>query len=672
MKKRILIALAVLALFVIVLASCGGASCEHKWELSSTTATCTEAGEGTYVCSLCQAQEVKASPALDHDYPAEPNDLVIANCSQGGYALYICQREGCGHEEKKHETQKNPQNHNYQEERKEPTCTGTGFIKNICEWCGQEDGSYTPFPALGHTFTREDPTGISIVEPVCKVDGYVTYKCQECDLPEIVRTIADLLAEGSSDEDKALAQTLYALEHEWTVIANPDTDIVAPTCTEPGYTVFSCANNCGEKQSTAGTAAEVAPLGHTYDRVGGAINLVVTIEPTCCAEGFKVAECADCQHKATTEEYTANANLCGIVEVISHFSGKGGDDYVEVTYHAATCTEDSYWDVKCTLDENCTATSTRTGETTTDFVVATDHSWVLDTSVLTNDKPTCLTEGHWQYVCENGCGIAPAYENDLKADYDYIDKSPLDAELVKHEYTIGDYVKEPTCVSRGEYACSICKRTDIVSYEDDIDYDYHDNNEIKNIRVLEVVAPTCSSFGYTVYGCDHDEKCTEKKTVYDVAMTNHNFTPVTDDGVIECTVCSASYRNITSNVDITPEEAFCLCGNCGDTVECGGTVSSMGTTIPTAPEAIGAGYVKTLDKNIGKGIIELKGNTGTTFTVTLYNGETVIETLVVLEVTADGSGTAYLFLSDVENVTKVEITASAAATVSYYAVKEAF
>ena len=693
MKKRILITLAVLALFVLILASCGGgASCEHTWELKSTTATCTAAGEGTYVCSLCQAEEVKDMAALDHDYPSEPNELKIANCVEGGYALYICQREGCDHQEKKHQTKVDSTKHSYVEDRKDATCTEMGFVTNVCEWCNEEDGSYAPIPALGHTFTREEPTGIEIVEPKCKVDGYVSYKCQDCDLAEIIKTIADLTAEGASEEDKALANTLYALDHDWTVIANPDTDIVLPTCLEPGYTVYTCANNCGQTQSTAGTEAEVAALGHTYNRVGGTINLVVDYDSTCIAEGLKVAQCGDCDHKATSEEYTENANLMEVIPTVAHFTGKGGDAFERVgDIHPATCTESSYWDVKCTLDDACTEKSTRVCEDVDGYTPALDHEWELYADVLTSDAPTCLTEGEYRYLCTR-CDIymvdeeAPAKNGisgaELLAAGYTVDKDGtalkgnLDAELVKHKYTVGKYVKEPTCVSRGVYACSVCARQDIESYEDDVDYDYHNkDNDIKLIKenIIDVIAPTCHTPGYSIYTCDHDAKCTETLKVEDVAMLNHTFAAVTEDGVLVCTVaeCGAAYRNITSAVDKT-ETPFCLCGNCGDTVECGGTVSSMGTTIPTAPEAITAGYSKTLDKNIGKGIIELSGAEGTTFAVKVYNGENEVETLVVLDVTAGADGKAYIFLYDVETVTKVEITASAESTVAYYAVKEVF
>ena len=317
MKKKILITIAVLALFVLVFASCGGGgpSCEHEWELTTTTANCTQAGEGTYVCSLCQASETKDVAALGHDFPDEPNETKIATCIEGGYSLYICQREGCGHEEQKHPTDPDASNHSYKTQQASPTCTEPGFTVSQCEWCEQFDNDRVPLPALGHTFTRENPTGITIHEGECEKEGYISYKCQECDLAEIVKTYGDLTGADATEEDKALAEAakLAPLEHSFTFIADPTTDLVLPTCTEPGHTVYTCANGCGAKQSTAGTADEVSPLGHTYNRVGSTVVYVVKEESTCCKEGFKIAQCQDCQHEATVEEYTANEDLKQVI-----------------------------------------------------------------------------------------------------------------------------------------------------------------------------------------------------------------------------------------------------------------------------------------------------------------------------------------------------------------------
>ena len=506
------------------------------------------------------------------------------------------------------------------------------------------------------------------------------------------------------NEALAEAAKLAPLEHSFTFIADPTTDLVLPTCTEPGHTVYTCANGCGAKQSTAGTADEVSPLGHTYNRVGSTVVYVVKEESTCCKEGFKIAQCQDCQHEATVEEYTANEDLKQVIATIAHFTGKGGDDYIELTYHEADCENDSYWDVKCALDPNCTYGTGNNGEAVatrkgSNFVEALDHEWEIYTAVLTDGNPTCLTEGEWRYLCtrcdvylmgseaaKNGISgtelLAKGYTVDKNGD---ALKENLTGDAVKHK--LGECVVQPTCYSRGIFACTVCPRRDVVNYEDDIDYDYHTNNEIGHTRVIEVVDPTCHSVGYTVYGCDHDEKCpyTEKDSY--VAMANHTFKPVTLDGVLVCTECNKAYRDVTSAVWQSETKDFCICGTCDENkVMCGASVGASGSTYPKAPDTIVAGVANTFNlvdgddgkyiaENIGKGIIEINGVTGASFTVKIYNGDTDVsgETLVKLTVTADENGKAYLFLYDVDSVTKVEITTEVeGSTVSFYAVKEEF
>ncbi|MBQ4586111.1 MAG: hypothetical protein IJA82_07890 [Clostridia bacterium] len=667
MKKKILIALAILALVVCVFASCGG-GCEHNFEAKAdtNTATCTEPGQETYVCSLCGAEEVRDSLAKGHDLDTENAVVVKPTCEKGGYTTVEC--KNCDYSEKQRETNPDTTNgHKYIPDAAPATCLTAGWETSICELCGQEGYDGKVLPALGHTYERLNPTGIEIVLPKCHVDGYVVYTCQDPTCNETVKgytvtkTLEDL--EAGTEEDKALAATLIALEHDFSL--KVDAESVAPTCTTVGYIMYACANGCGAEHVKS---ADIPALGHTYDREGGTQVYVTTLEPTCCDEGLEKAKCQECDTYSETYQ--------NVLDRVAHFTGKGGDAYREVTYHEATCTTDSYWDVQCTLDEDCIYTGTRAGS---NFVEALKHDWVLDESVLGSDGlPNCYTEGHWQYKCSRNCGVDTAYETELQADPDYAtvtDKTPVEA---KHEYTLGTYKKGPTCVSRGIYTCTnpLCGK-DFESYEDDVVYDYHQNNDIVHsseyIAENGVIAPTCHSEGYTIYVCNNDPDCpyTEKGSY--VAKINHNFAAVTDDGVLTCTDvnCKLSYINITTVKDKT-ESDFCLCGKCEGTVTCGGTITAIGTTKPTAPEALASGvaYTKELDaeSNLGYGLIELKGDAGTTYTVKVYNtaGEEITDILTSLNVSNENGATAYICLYEVEDVAKVEITASANATVALY------
>lgn len=667
MKNKIIIALLALTVLLVVFASCGGGSCEHNYVLDETsvTATCTQAGTGKYVCEFCQAEEVRDVPATSHDIDEENPEVVKATCLAGGYAEYSC--KNCDYTEKRHETNPDPNAHVPVEDKVPETCLTDGYIAYNCGVCGNELPGSQKVNKLGHTYERAEPDGISITSPTCEDSGSITYTCTDptCPMREngeaysFVKTMQDFVDAG--DNDTALS--LAALGHDFEGnIANPATDVIAPTCTTAGYTIFTCKNGCGSTQRSA----DLPALKHDFERDVPSITYVVTTPSTCCDTGIETAQCQDCGEFSDS--------LTQIVPVVAHFGGKNGPSYIEVTYHQATCDAGSYWDVKCSLDPDCVQTSTRTGAETTDYVEALGHDWILDTAVLTADKPTCKTEGHWMYKCsrEAKCNVEHKNEEQLIAlgqkPNDGHD-APLTGDEVKHSYTIGDYVVEPTCVSRGIYACSICLRQDVVSYEDDVDYDYHDTNDIDYSVVIEVIDSTCYSEGYTIYGCEHDEECpyTEKGNYQ--PKLSHTFAPVTENGTLVCTDinCQERYINVTTVIKDELNEKFCICGTCEEgNITCGGSVIGTGTKLPDAATALTANekYTKTFDTNFAKGLIELKGEEGTTYTVVIKNGENVVDTLKI-DLTVEGA-LVYIDLYEATNVTSVEITASTAATVSFY------
>ncbi|MBQ7160432.1 MAG: InlB B-repeat-containing protein [Clostridia bacterium] len=105
---------------------------EHTWVVVYNTATCTEAGEILYTCSICGETKTEASSALGH----QPGEWVTVS---------------------------------------EPNCTETGSQIKVCERCGLTVETRT-VAALGHTWTdwtvSKDPT---TTEP-----GVKTRTCTRC------------------------------------------------------------------------------------------------------------------------------------------------------------------------------------------------------------------------------------------------------------------------------------------------------------------------------------------------------------------------------------------------------------------------------------------------------------------------------------------------------------
>ena len=140
--------------------------------------------------------------------------------------------------------------------------------------------------------------------------------------------------------------TLYAI---WTVNHNYTAKVVAPTCTEKGYTLHTCTN-CNDSYKDTYTNA----LGHDY-------KLTSEKAATCTTDGEKIYTCSRCGDtktetvKATGHSYTTKviAPTCTEKGYTLHTCSKCGDSYkdtytnamghkYEETIVAPTTTEQGY------------------------------------------------------------------------------------------------------------------------------------------------------------------------------------------------------------------------------------------------------------------------------------------------------------------------------------------
>ncbi len=130
--------------------------------------------------------------------------------------------------------------------------------------------------------------------------------------------------------------------------------ITLPTCTEYGYTTYTCA--CGDSYQDSYTEA----TGHSWD------SGKVTVEPTCTAEGVKTYTCS------CGDQYTEP-----IPKAAHSYTSK-------VT--APSCTKKGYTTHTCVCGDSYRDT----------YTDATGHSW--DSGKVTAE-PTCTTEGVKTYTC---------------------------------------------------------------------------------------------------------------------------------------------------------------------------------------------------------------------------------------------------------------------------------
>lgn len=143
-------------------------------------------------------------------------------------------------------------NHEFQEMRREPTCTEGGMTWLQCIHCGYGI-QYRTLPPLQHSFDE----WYVLVEPGCSSEGVQARDCVRCGHRE--------------------TEPIPHKGHEYVVEVTP------PTCTARGYTSHYCPG-CGDRFRTDYTE----PLGHRYD------NGVILREPTLTAMGRILYTCIGC------------------------------------------------------------------------------------------------------------------------------------------------------------------------------------------------------------------------------------------------------------------------------------------------------------------------------------------------------------------------------------------
>ena len=202
---------------------------------------------------------------VEHTCEFVAGKVVDPTCTEDGYTVYTCT---CGKTENR-DTVAATGHVNTTEEVTPATCTADGVKKVVCA-CGEVLSTET-LPATGHNFvdgtcangcgTTEEHVcefvvSDKVVAPTCTEAGYTVYTCT-CGLTEN-RDHVDALGHAYSEE------------------------VTAPTCTEAGYTTHTCAN-CKDTY----TDTEVEALGHEF-------SAGTAVDPTCTAAGYTPYTCANC------------------------------------------------------------------------------------------------------------------------------------------------------------------------------------------------------------------------------------------------------------------------------------------------------------------------------------------------------------------------------------------
>lgn len=223
--------------------------------------------------------------------------------------------------------------------------------------------------------------------------------------------------------------------------------VVAPTCTEQGYTHHVCTVK----------GCTYAPVDDTFvEAAGHKWALTTTLPPTCTEQGTAFYKCSVCGATRTEKIAALGHDLsrcdlkpaatctqpgravgtcarCG-VQIDEVIPAKGHDYSYAETSVAPTCTEPGHYKGTC---PTC-------GKDYDDVVPALGHDWG---EWVTSIEPTVSTVGYRYHVCNrDGCGYREGED---------IPK------LHTHTWDAGVVKQKPTAAEPGvrTYTCTVCGQT---------------------------------------------------------------------------------------------------------------------------------------------------------------------------------------------------------------------
>ena len=246
------------------------------------------------------------------------------------------------------------------------------------------------------------------------------------------------------------------------------TTVVAPTCTEQGYTVYTCTT-CGDELK----ADFVPATGHSYE--------ASVVAPTCEKDGYTNHVCSVCGDSyrdnyvdAAGHQYTdtVTAPTCTASGYTTHTCSVCGHSYVDSVVPATG--HDYVWQITrvptCTAEGVKTFTCSHCGDSYDVALAKADHTYE---AVVT--APTCTNNGYTTHTC-SVCGDS------------YVDSI---VPATGHSYDA--VVTAPTCTNAGytTHTCSVCGDSYVDSIVPATGHSYE----------AVVTAPTCDKMGYTTYTC---------------------------------------------------------------------------------------------------------------------------------------------------------------------------
>lgn len=402
----------------------------HEYEAETTEPTCTTKGYTTYTCSVCEdgaEGHIKVdneTPALGHKN-VESMERLEATCVANGFCEHwycpVCKtyfsNEECTviiGDEAALTAWKAPEGegflkakgHSYGEGIvTKATCTTGGFTTYTCDVCPEGTAEKVKVEdetsALGH----QNVEVTALKEATCVSDGCKAFwYCPVCKTyfsnEECTAVIGD---EGALTAWKSLEGNGFIKSNGHTY---GEGVVTAPTCTEDGYTTYTCTV-CEE-----GTNDHVK-VDHVVQATGHMnVSRIPAVAAACVIDGYR-----DHWYCESCETYFSNAyctNEIGDAEDLRVWKTSErmgllkapGHSYGDGVVTKPTCDTDGSTLYICSICEE---------EYVTDVIAANGHKW--DTEFVST-LPTCIEDGVRTFICSVCYGskteIEPALGHDIE------------------------------------------------------------------------------------------------------------------------------------------------------------------------------------------------------------------------------------------------------------------
>ena len=428
---------------------------------------------------------------------------------------------------------------------KDPTCTETGLTEGKhCSVCNEILVAQETVDALGHTEVVD-----AAVPATCKEAGKTEGKhCSVCNevlvaqevvpatgahvyaeekekVPATCETAGYVIKACGCGETKR--ETLAALGHDYEAV------VTAPTCTEAGYTTYTCKN---DKAHTY-VSDNVVALGHTNSEAVKENEKT----PDCTTAGSydSVVYCSVCKAEVSRETITVDAlghtNATAVVENNVAPDCDTAGSYDNVVY-CSVCNAEVSRETKTvdalghteTVDSAVAPTCTETGltegkhcsvcnevivaQTTVD---ALGHTEVIDAAVA----PTCTKVGKTEGKHCSVCNEVLVAQTTISA--------------LGHTEVV-DAAVAPTCTETGLTEgkhCSVCNNVFVAQVE----VPATGHTEV----VDAAIAPTCTEAGKTEG--KHCSVCNEVLVAQEeIPAVGHDFEDATTKAPKTCKNCGAT------------------------------------------------------------------------------------------------------------------------------------